>query len=104
MAIGFGPNADLARHRIPEVMREVEFAVEVPLNRIGLDHNLKLMPGLGGGRDVADPFYGAPATLLELPKYQIVLECVGANSEVVAVRLQVEENAGALIDAPGDRF
>src|SRR5215470_10076354 len=63
MAIGFRPNADLARDGLGKLMREVEFTVEVSLHGRALDHHLEVVPGLRRRRHVAHPIHRAAVTL-----------------------------------------
>ena len=44
----------------------------------------------------------AALAALERPEHQVVLFAVEADGEVIAVRFEVEQNAGALIELPGD--
>ncbi len=60
------------------------------------------MPGCG--RRVSDPFDRRPPAFLELPKDQIVFKAVRPDRQVVAVGLEIEQDAGALIDATRQAF
>src|SRR5262249_8589624 len=51
---------------------------------------------------IANPFDRGPSALLELPEHEIVLEWIGAQGQIIAIGLEVEQNAGTLIDATGD--
>jgi hypothetical protein len=62
--------------------------------------------GLDRPADAAGVRQGAEQRFVEqfgassFPQYEIVLERVGADGEVVAVSLEVEQDAGTLIDGP----
>src|SRR5436189_6389223 len=44
----------------------------------------------------------AALAALERPEHQVVLFAVEADGEVIAVRLQIEQNAGALVELPAE--
>src|SRR5215471_3367512 len=102
MTVRFRPQADAPRYRLRQRVLEVELAVEPALDLGAGDADFQVVPLAGRGRGVADPFDRRAPALLELPQHQIVLEAVGANGEVVAVRLEIEQDAGALVDPAGD--
>src|SRR5713101_1373729 len=54
--------------------------------------------------DVANPFDRSPLSVYELPQDEIVLQGVGTDGQVVAVRLQIEQNTRALVNAPRQRL
>ena len=62
------------------------------------------MPLAGRGRRIANPFHRGPLAFLEFPQDEIVLQGICAHGEIVAVRLEVEQDPGALIDAAGNAF
>jgi hypothetical protein len=63
-----------------------------------------LFPLARCGRGVANPGDRGALALLELPQHQIVFERIGADRQIVAVWLEVEQDPGALIDAPRNSF
>src|SRR5690349_611970 len=56
------------------------------------------MPLPGRGRRIAHPLDGGALAFLELPQHEIVFETVGPDRQVVPVRLEIEQDSGALID------
>src|SRR5262245_36304151 len=60
------------------------------------------MPLTSRGWRVANPFHRGPLSLLELPQHEIVFEGIGADGEIVAVRLEIEQYPSALVDAAGN--
>src|SRR6476620_921606 len=101
VAIGFGPQADAARNWLRESVLQIELAIEVTLNFGPADANLEVVPLVGGGRRVSHPVDRRALAVLEFPKHEIVLQTVGANCQVIAIRLQIEQDAGTLVDAAG---
>src|SRR5262249_40950410 len=96
------PQPDAACDWRRKLVLQIELAVEIAFDLIAGNAYLKVVPGACRCRRIANPFdRGAPA-FLELPEHEIVLERIGADGEVVAVGLKIEQNAAALIDAAGD--
>src|SRR3977135_3474864 len=102
VTVGLGPQAEAAGDRLGQRVLEVGFAVERSFDLGAGDADLELVPLAARRRRVANPFHRRSLPLLELPQHEIVLDRVGADGEVVAVGLEVEQNAGALIDTAGD--
>src|SRR3954465_15121004 len=53
-------------------------------------------------RRIAYPFHRRSLSLLELPEHQVVFERIGAQGQVIAIGLEIEQDAGALIDSTGN--
>src|SRR5215203_2235146 len=62
------------------------------------------MPLPGWRRGIPDPFHRRPLALLEFPENKIVLQGICPDRQIIAVRLEIEEDSGALIDAPRNSF
>src|SRR5215468_3113709 len=56
------------------------------------------MPLLRSGRRIAHPLDRGALAFFELPQHEVVFEAIGADGQVIAVRLQIEQDPGALID------
>src|SRR5215469_3793595 len=98
-AVGLGPDADLAGDRLGQGVLEQKLAVEPALELRTVHGDLHVLPGLHGKRD----FFAAALdelahALIEGPEDEVVFLAVEADGEVVAVRLEVEEDAGALVE------
>src|SRR4051794_34834586 len=102
IAIRLRPQTDPACNRCREVVLQVELAIEIAFDLLTGDAHLEVVPCARRRWRIANPFDRGPFTLLELPEHEIVLEWIGAQRQVVAIGLQVKQNAGALIDAAGD--
>jgi hypothetical protein len=83
-------------------MGEKVLAVQEGVDGVALDDDFELVPGLRRGRDVPNPLHGAAFAFLEFPKHQIVFEWVGPHGQIVAIGLQIEEDARTLVDAARD--
>jgi hypothetical protein len=83
-------------------MLQVKFAVEIGRELGAGDADLEVMPLASRGRRIANPFDRRPLAVLEFPQHQIVFERICADGEVVAVRFEVEQDSGALIDPAGN--
>ena len=66
--------------------------------------NLQVVPLIGRSRRIPHPLNGRPLALLEFPQHEIVFQTIGSKGQVVAVWLEVEQYARALIDAAGQSF
>src|SRR5262249_25020517 len=64
----------------------------------------EIVPLARRGRGIANPFHRAAAAANELPEHEIVLKRVGAHGEIVSVWLEIEKDAGALVDASLEWF
>src|SRR5215471_7650219 len=62
------------------------------------------MPLLRRRWGIANPFDGTSFAAHILEEDQIILQRISAKNEIVAVELQIEDDAGGLIDAPCYRF
>src|SRR4051794_4029235 len=62
------------------------------------------MPLARHRRRVAYPVHRRALAVLELPQDEVVLQAIGADGQIVAVGLEVEQDAGALVDAPRNAF
>src|SRR5262245_35492741 len=60
------------------------------------------MPGARWCRRVANPLDRRAFAFLEFPQHEVVLERIGTQRQIVAAGLEIEQDAGALIDAAGD--
>ncbi len=102
MAIGLRPQPDASRHGSRKHVLQIGLAIEIgPHFRAG-DLDLEIMPLSRGGRCVADPLHRRALALLEFPQDEVVLERIGADGQVIAVGLEVEQDPRALVDAPGN--
>src|ERR1051325_11460041 len=104
-AVGLRPDADFARHRLGE--REVEelLAVEeaLKLHAVHCDLERMLGPELQG--DVLGAaLHELSLAGVERPQDDVVFRAVEAHGEIVAVRLDVEEDAGAPIERTADHL
>jgi hypothetical protein len=80
---------------------KIKLAVEIGLDLRACDADLEIVPLARRGRRVANPFDLGATAFLELPRHQVVFEAIGPDRQVVAVRFEIEQDAGALIDTPG---
>src|SRR5262245_65756836 len=103
MAVGLGPQADSSRNRLGQDMLQVELAVEIGRDLGPGDVDLEVVPLAGRGRRIAYPFHRRALAFLEFPQDQIVLQGICADGEIVAVRLEVEQDSGTLIDRSEER-
>src|SRR4029077_14438826 len=101
MAVGLRPQADAARYGLCKRVLEIKLAVEIAFNLRSSDANLKIVPLLCGSRRIPHPFDRGPLALFELPQHEVVFQTIGSKGQVVAVWLEVEQDARALIDAAG---
>src|SRR5215470_19271195 len=85
-------------------MLQVKLAVEISRDLGPGDVDLEVVPLAGRGRRIAYPFHRRALAFLEFPQDQIVLQGICADGEIVAVRLEVEQDSGTLIDAAGNAF
>src|SRR6516225_4435231 len=53
---------------------------------------------------IANPFHRGAPVFLELPQNEVVVERVGAAGQIVAVRLEVEQDSRPLVGAAGNAF
>src|SRR5262245_58098086 len=102
VAVRLRPQADAARHRRRQGVLEIELAIEIALDLGAGDADLQVVPLAARRRRVPNPLHGRALAFLKLPEDQIVLEAVGPNGQVVAIGLEIEQNAGALVDPAGD--
>ena len=102
VAVGLRPQADASGDRLGQDVLQVELAVEIAGDLGPLDRDLEVVPLARRRRGVADPFDRGTLALLEFPQHEIVLERIGADRQVVAVGLEIEQDSGALIDAADD--
>src|SRR6266511_681552 len=101
-AVGLGPDADAAGYRPRQGVSQVESAVQIALDRCSFHGEPQVVPLAGRCRRVPYPLHRTALAVLELPQNQVVLERVCPQGQVVAVRLQVEQNPGSLVDAAFD--
>jgi len=66
--------------------------------------DLEVVPLAAGNRHVANPLHRGALALLELPQHEIVFQAVRLDRQVVAVGLEIEQDAGTLIDPARDTF
>jgi hypothetical protein len=78
---------------------EVELTVDVALDLGPGDPDLEIVPLTRRRRRIA---YSFASTLLELPQHEIVFELVRAESQIVTVRHEVEQDSYSLVDAAGN--
>src|SRR6266567_2930395 len=104
VAVGLGPQADSPRNRVGQDMLQVELAVEIGRDLGSGDADLEVVPLAGWGRRIANPFHRGPLAFLEFPQDQIIFQRICPDGEIVAVRLEVEQDTGTLIDAAGNTF
>src|SRR5437870_9266982 len=98
-AVGLRPDADFARHRLRERVFEQELVVEVAAQLRPAHSDLHPVPLAELQRHVVRALlHEAALSLLEGPEHEVVLLAVEADRQVIAVRFQVEEDAGALIE------
>src|SRR5262245_62116646 len=102
VAVRLRPQADAARHRRRQGVLEVELAIEIALDLGTGDADFQVVPLAARRRRVPDPLHRRALAFLELPQHEIVLEAVGPHGEIIAVGLEIEQDAGALIDAAGN--
>src|ERR1700756_1555681 len=62
------------------------------------------MPLAGRSRRVTHPFDRRALPVLEFPQHKVIFQTVGSDRQVVAVWLQIEQNARALVDTAGQSF
>src|SRR5215813_9460032 len=101
VAVRLGPQADATGDRLRQRILKIELAVEVALDLGPTDPHLEFMPLLRGGRRIAHPLDRASLALFELPQHEIVLETIGADRQIIAVGLEIEQDSGALVDPAG---
>src|SRR3954452_277545 len=78
-------------------------AVEPAFELGAVDGDLDRVPLLVGNVDVLGSLLDEAAlALVERPEHEIVLLAVESHGEVIPVRLQVEKDAGALIEAAAE--
>src|SRR5215470_8828039 len=99
VAVCLRPQADLSGDGLWQRVLKIELAIEIPFNLVAGDADFQVVPLAGCCRCVANPFDRRTPTLFELPQHEIVFQAVGPDREIVAIRLQVEEDTGALVDA-----
>src|SRR5579859_255876 len=99
VAVGFRPQANPARHGFGKRMLQIELAVEIAFDLGAGNTNLKVVPLLAGCRGISNPGHRGAFALFELPENQIVFEAIRAQRQVVPIRFQIEQYAGALVDA-----
>jgi len=104
VAVRLRPQANLPGDRFRQRVLQIELAVEIALDLVARDADFEVVPLPGCGRRVSDPFDRRPPAFLELPKDQIVFKAVRPDRQVVAVGLEIEQDAGALIDATRQAF
>src|SRR6516165_4802293 len=71
------------------------------LNLGAADANFEIVPLMRRGRSISYPVDRGALAVFELPEHQVIFQAVGADGQVVAIRLQIEKDTGALIDAAG---
>ena len=103
-AVRLRPHADLSRDRYRQGVLQIELAVQIGLDFRSADPDFQILPLPARGWRIADPLHTRAGALLVFEQHEIVFEGVGSDEEVVAVRLQIEQDAGTLVDAPGDRL
>src|SRR5262249_40583154 len=99
MAIGLGPEPDAPGHGLWQRVIQVALAIEVAFHGGARDADFELMPLMARGWGVPNPLHRGALALFELPQHEIIFETVRPDGQIVAVGLQVEQDAGALIDA-----
>src|SRR6266446_7484163 len=103
-AVGLRPHTDFSRHRSRQGVIEIELAVQIALDLRSADPDFEILPLPARGRRVADPLDARSLAFLVFEQHQIVFERIGPHQKVVAVRLEIEQDPGALIDASGNRL
>src|SRR5215470_16795063 len=104
VAVCLRPQADLSGDGLRQRVLKIELAIEIPFNLVAGDTDFQVVPLAGCCRRVANPFHRRTPALFELPQHEIVFQAIGPDRQIVAIRLQVEENTGALIDATRKAF
>src|SRR5581483_5116804 len=99
-AVGLGPQSHLARARLVQPVGQLQDPVEIPLHFFTTDPQHQRVPLAGGHRQVAHPLKRGPLALDHAPEYQVVLQAVGPQGQVVTVGMQSKENARALVNTP----
>src|SRR5262247_1687392 len=85
-------------------MRQGWFPVERALDVFASHDELETVPLACSGRGVADPLDGAAFAVDDLPEDEIVLERICPDRQVVAIWFEIEQDAGALVDAALERL
>src|SRR5262249_31977394 len=85
-------------------MLQVKLAVEIGRDLWPGDVDLEVMPLAGRGRGGGDSIPPPSPALLSCLQHTISFQGICADGEIVAVRLEVEQDSGALIDAAGNAF
>src|SRR5207237_8051305 len=102
-AVGLRPRPHLPGHRLGERVLEQELVVEPAAQLRSLHGNLHPMPLSHLNVHVVHALLDEAAlAALEGPEHEVVLFTVEADGEVVAVRLEVEQDPGALIELPAE--
>src|SRR6476661_2463726 len=104
MAVSLGPQADTAGDRLCQGVFKVELAVKIALNLGAANLDLEFMPLPRRSRRIAYPLDRGAFALLEFPQHEVVFQAVGSDGQVVAVRLEIEQDSRALIDTTRQSF
>ena len=104
VAVRLRPQADAARDRRRQGVLEIELAVEITFHIIVGNADLKVVPLLARCGRVPDPLHLGATPFLDLPEHQIVFQAIRPNRQVIAIRLEIEQNASALVDAARQAF
>src|SRR4029450_9838644 len=104
VTICLGPESDAPGHGLGQCVLQVALPVEIAFHRGARDADFELVPLTARGRSVSNPLHRGALALFELPQHEIIFETVRPDGQIVAVRLQVEQDAGPLIDAAGNGF
>ena len=99
MAVGLRPQADASRYRLRERVPRIKLVIQIALNLGHADANFRVVPLMRRGRCVSNPANRRTLVVLELLEHEVVFQAVGADRRVIPVRLEIEQDADALIDA-----
>src|SRR5262249_1680146 len=103
-AVRLGPHTNFSRNRRWQGVLEIKLAVEIAFYFRTADADFQILPLPAWGRGVADPLNARALAFLVFEQNEIIFERICPHQQVVAIRLQIEQNAGTLIDASGDRL
>src|SRR5258708_34379763 len=85
-------------------MLQIEFSIEIALDFVAGNPDLEVMPLLARGRGISNPGNRRAFAFFELPENQIILEAIRSKCQIIAICLQIEQYAGALIDTARQAF
>src|SRR5438874_6296208 len=104
-AVRLRPEANLAGDRGFERVVEQMLTVEKSVELRAVDADLDLVPGPELERDVlAAPLDEASLPVVERPENEVVLRAIEPHGEIIAVRLEIEHDAGAAIEGAADHL